>query len=316
MGQRSFFSLRAAAAATLLVALHATGASAQGRVSGLVTDENSKPIKAATVTAQNNDINLQFTATTDDKGRFTLIGLRPGTWRFVAQAPGFFAEEGTANVRGTGQPNAPIGFSLKKTSVLAGALGGVSAKDLQSDLAAADTLFQQEKWNDAIAQYKAIATKAPTLGSINLQIAAAYFNKKDYDQALTSYEELLKVDADNERALVGVARSHLAKGETAAALQTLTGAVSSVTPGSGRDIFYALGDMKFDENAFDEAMSWYQKAADADPSWGKAWYKLALCAEKTGDTARAKSLFGKVLVVDPTSPEAAVAKTTLEQLSR
>ena len=36
MGQRSFFSLRAAAAATLLVALHATGASAQGRVSGLV----------------------------------------------------------------------------------------------------------------------------------------------------------------------------------------------------------------------------------------------------------------------------------------
>lgn len=312
MPQRSYL-LRAAVAAAVL-ALHASGAAAQGRISGVVNDETGKPIKAATVTAQSTDINIQMTATTDDKGRFAMIGLRSGTWRFSAQAPGYFADEGTAAVRGSGQPNPPISFSLKRTSQLAGTLGGISAKDLQAELASADALFNQRKWDEAIGAYRGIMEKTPSLSVINLQIATAFFNKKDYDSAISAYGELLKVDAGSEKAAVGIARMQMAKGDVAAAEGALLKAADM--PGSGRDTFFALGDLNFDRDQIDSAMTWYQKAADRDPSSGRAWYKLGLSASKKGDQAAASTFMNKVLAVDPVSAEAALARAALDQLNR
>jgi predicted Zn-dependent protease len=305
--------LSTALAAVVLVLL-ASGASAQGRISGVVNDENGKAIKAATVTAANPDTNQQFTATTDEKGRFSMLGLRPGLWRFTAQAPGYFADGGTAPVRAGGNPNAPISFSLKKTSLLAGALGGVAAKDLQADLAAADALFNQRKWDESIAAYKAVIEKTPSLSVINLQIAAAYLNKRDYDAAIAAYNDLLKIDSQNEKATVGIAKVELEKGDVKAAEESLAKAATSSA--AGRETFYALGDTKFDQNEIDDAIKWYQKAADADPYWGKVWYKLGLCAQKKGDRAGAAQFMNKVLAVDPVSPEAAMAKAALDQLSR
>ena len=41
--------------------------------------------------------------------------------------------------------------------------------------------------------------KAPALSVINLQIAAAYRNKKEYDNAIAAYNDLLKVDPDQRQ---------------------------------------------------------------------------------------------------------------------
>ena len=180
--------------------------------------------------------------------------------------------------------------------------------------AAADGLFNARKWDESIAAYKAIMEKTPSLSVINLQLGAAYSNKKEYDNAIAAYNELLKLNPDNEKATVGIARAQVAKGDVGAAEQALTKAAGS--PSGGRDIFFALGDLKFEQNAIDEAMTWYQKAADFDPSWGRAWYKLGLCAQKKGDKAGATGFLNKVLAVDPVSPEAAMAKVTLDQLNR
>ena len=302
--------------AVCLVGAAATG-SAQtslGRISGVVNDENNKPIKAATVAAENPDTNSTFTATTDDKGRFTILGLRPGTWRFVAGAPGYFAEQGSMPIR-VGSPNVPIAFVLKRTGAPGGgALGTIGAKELQSELSAADALFAQRKWDEAVTAYKAIVEKAPSLSSINLQIGEAYINKKDYDAAISAYGELLKADPANAKATVGVAHARLAQGDQAGAEATLTKAAAD--PQAGREIFYGLADMKFDQGDTDEAMKWYRKAADADPSWGKPWYKLGLAAQKKGDVGSATQFLSKAIAVDPVSPEAALAKSTLDQLTR
>ena len=55
--------------------------------------------------------------------------------------------------------------------------------------------------------------KAPSLSVINLQIAAAYRNKKDYDNAIAAYNELLKVDPNNDKAIVGIGMTNLEKGD-------------------------------------------------------------------------------------------------------
>jgi Carboxypeptidase regulatory-like domain len=140
MPQRHF-ATRLIAGVIVLLSFAVAASAQNGRVSGIVRQEGGQPLKGATVTAENEAIGQTFTATTDDKGRFNMIGLRSGDWRFIAQAPGFSPEGGRLVVRSGGQ-NLPIGFELKHSGVaFFGALGGIVNKDLQSDLAAADALF-------------------------------------------------------------------------------------------------------------------------------------------------------------------------------
>jgi Flp pilus assembly protein TadD len=315
MRLRSLASIAISCLCVLALAGVAGAQSTQGRISGIVNDENSRPIKAATVEAENPDTNQSFTATTDEKGRFTFIGLRPGSWQFVAAAPGFFAERGGMPIR-VGTPNPPIVFVLKRSGAPnGGVLGNMQAKDLQNELQAADQLFNQRKYDEAIAAYRAIMEKAPTLSAINLQIGNAFVNKKDYDSALSAYNDLLKADPGNAKGAIGIARAELARGNTDAAESTLKKAAGNPA-GATREIFDNLGEIEFSRNNIDEAATWYKKAADADPSWGEPWYRLGLLAQKKGDAAGAAEYFRKVVTVDPVSAEAAMAKATLDQQNR
>jgi tetratricopeptide (TPR) repeat protein len=268
------------------------------------------------ITAENpNASPSSFTATTDDKGRFSIIGLRSGGWTFTAQAPGFAPESGRMNVQTIGSPNPPLTFTLKKgASAPTSALGGMAARDLQAELAAADQLYNSQKWDDAIAAYRAIMTKTPALSVINLQIAAAYRNKKEYDNAIAAYNELLKADPNNDKAKVGIGMTNLEKGDLGAAEDTLQRAAESPSP--TREVFYNLGEVKFAKGQTDEAAKWYQKAADLDASWGKPLFKLALVQLNKGDKDGTIKAMEKVIAVDPTSPEAAQAKAVIEQLKK
>src|SRR5215470_10483429 len=277
MRQRPFAPIMLIAAFFIAGIAHQAAAQV-GRVNGVVKDESGQPLKGATVTADNQNIGQSLTATTDDKGRFTMIGLRAGTWRFYAQAPGFAADAGDMAVR-MGAPNPPIQFVLKKTgNANFGALGGITNKDLQADLTAADALFKQSRWDDAITAYRAVLEKAPPLTAINLQIAAAYRNKKDYAAATTAYEAVLKADPNSQKAVIGMAMMNLERGDTKGAEDTLTKAAQGA--GAGREVFFNLGEVVLARNDGDEAARWYQKAASADPNWGKPLYKLGLLALK------------------------------------
>src|SRR6202011_353319 len=128
---------RGVLAAFIVAAVAASAAAQTGRVGGTVKDDAGQPIKGATITAENpNTSPSSFTATTDDKGRFSIIGLKTGQWTFTAQAPGFAPESGKMNVQTIGAPNPPLAFSLKKGGAAApSALGSMAAKDLQAELA-------------------------------------------------------------------------------------------------------------------------------------------------------------------------------------
>jgi tetratricopeptide (TPR) repeat protein len=292
----------------------AARAAAQAKVVGTVVDESGKTIRAATVTAENANLGQTFTASTDDKGRFTMIGLRPGQWRMIASAPGYLAEAGTVQLRSGNNANPPMTIAIRRNGVGMGPLGSMSAKDLQSDLAAADALFNQKRWDEAVVAYRAVLVKAPSISAINLQIAAAYRGKGDFDAAIVIYRDLLRVDATNEKARIGIGIANTEKGDMSAAEAALTQAAEN--PTAGRESFYTLGDLKFAKGEIAEAMKWYQKATAADPSWGKPLYKLGLGAIAQGDKAAAANYMTRALAVDPGSPEAGLAKTAIDQLNK
>lgn len=311
---RPYF-LRASLVVLLIAALSGTAAAQVGRVGGVVKDDSGQPIQGATVIAENSNLGPNtFTATTDDKGRFTMIGLRSGRWRFIAHAPGHAANAGEMPVR-FGTPNPPLTFVLRRNGPgPASALGSITAKDLQTQLAAADALFNQEQWDDAVAAYRAIMAKTPALSVINLQIAAAYRNKKDYEAAMAAYNALLSVDPGNEKATIGISATLLDSGDVEAAEATLRKAAEAAT--AGREVFYHLGEVTFAKGDLEQAAVWYERAGRLDPSWGKPLYKLGLIALKKDDSGGAAQFMNNVLAVDPISPEAALAKAALDQLTK
>jgi predicted Zn-dependent protease len=301
--------------ALALIALAVPAAAQVGRVGGIVRDDGGDPIKGATVTAANSDIGpTTFTATTDDKGRFSIIGLRAGNWKFIAQAPGHTMEAGQLNVR-FGSPNPPLTFTLRRNGPGADApLGSISARDLQAALAGADALFNQQRWDDAIAAYRAVMTRTPALSVINLQIGAAYRAKKDYDGAVEAYSSLLAVDPQNQKAHVGIALANMERGNVDAAEAGLLKAAAE--PGAGPDVYYQVGEVKLTKGEPEQAAQWFEKAAAADGSWGRPVYKLGVIAMEKGDTEAAAAHMTRVLAVDPVSPEAALARTALNQLKK
>lgn len=307
---------RGALAALCVAATVADAAAQIGRVGGTVRDDEGQPIKGATITAENPTTSSGgFTATTDDKGRFSFIGLRSGPWTFTAHTPGFGSESWRMNVRTVGSPNPPLTFTLKRdNTVTPGALAGINAKDLQAELAVADQLYNSQRWDEAIALYRTIIAKAPSVTSIHLQIAAACRNKKDYDCALAAYNDMLEHDPNNDRAWVGLGMTNLEKGDIEAADATLTKAAEGPSP--VREVFYNLGEVKFVKGQIDEAAKWYERAAAADPAWGKPVLKLAMVALNKGDKAGASTLAERVVTTDPRSPEAVTAAALIEQLKK
>ena len=178
-----------------------------GRIRGVVRDLGGAPIHGAIVKAIHPDARPRERATaTDQNGRFALIGLHLApNWRFVAAAPGFFPEEGTARVRS--QIGAPITFTLRRDP---GPIPGALVKDIQDHLKAANALRDEGRHDEAIAAYQAIQIQNAKLTTVNLVLADIYRDKATREsgaarqatlkKAAAAYEAVLKEDAGNERA--------------------------------------------------------------------------------------------------------------------
>jgi TolA-binding protein len=299
----------------LLVALAGGAAAQSGRVTGIVRDDRGDPIRGATIIAENPDASPRsFTASSDESGRFAMIGLRSGVWAIRVGAPGHSADGGEINVRTLPGVTPPMSFTLQKLIIPPSALGSVAPRDLQAALAGADALYNSQEWDNAIKAYRAILERSPSLSVINLQIAAAYRNKKDYDSAIGAYNALLKVDPANDKAKVGIAMANLEKGDLDMAERTLE--IAAQAPGATREVFFDLGEVKLARADADEAIKAYERAAQVDPAWGKPPLALGRIALNKGDAATARKYFQTVIDVDPVSAEAGEATAMLRKLEQ
>ena len=218
-------ALAAACWAAVILASPAAAQPLVGRLAGTVKNEVGQPVKAATIRAVNpSAIPSEFTTTSDQKGNWSILGLRSGLWEVIASAPGFESSTVAARVA-LGMNNPTVEFVLVGTPVK-GAMDGVDTKRLQTMLDHAESLMAQEQWDEAVAEYRNILALAPSLDTVNMAIGRALSQKKDHAGAAAAYGEILKRDAGNQRALVGLGRAQYEQGNRAAAIATLERAVA------------------------------------------------------------------------------------------
>jgi hypothetical protein len=191
----------------LAVFLSSSAFAQSARATGTVRDTNGRPIKGATVRATNRDARpSQITSTTDDKGRWAMIGLRTGTWTFNVEAPGFVPVEAPAPVRVATTP--PMAFTLARDP---GPIPGALDKNVIQLVAAANTLRDRGQFEQALTAYQQIRDQNPKLTAVSFVMAGVYRQQAAsatdtsarralLDRAIDSYTQLLTDETTSVRA--------------------------------------------------------------------------------------------------------------------
>jgi tetratricopeptide (TPR) repeat protein len=220
--------------ATLILAL-AASASAQtaGRITGTIKDPDGKPIKGATVRATNPAVNARITSTTDDKGRFAMIGVRSGRWVVVIEAPNFLPMQGSADVSSSVMP--VLVLTLQRDP---GPMPGALSKTIADDVGAAEALRSAGRYDEAISAYQGIQSKNARLTTVSLVLATLYREKAAQEKdaalrqalltrAIAAYTEFLKNEDSNLRARIELGVTHMAAGNTEAAAKSFEDVISA-----------------------------------------------------------------------------------------
>jgi tetratricopeptide (TPR) repeat protein len=220
------------------VALAMPALAQTGRAMGVVVDVQGRGIKGASIIATNPDASpSELTSTTDDKGRFGMIGLRAGVWTFRAEAPGYETSTGTAPIR-SATLGPPLRFVIQRTPE---PFPNALSKDIADQVTAANALRSQGRYDQAISAYQAIQTKNPTLTSLNVVMGDTLRQQAEreqdtaarqalYARAIASYTEALKNDS-SERVRLDLGLVQVSAGRVDDGVRTLQELVAS-TPNS------------------------------------------------------------------------------------
>ena len=205
------------AAVLVWLALPAEPAIAQTAIiTGTVLDLDEDPIEGATVSAESAQWSRTEDTTTDGGGRFSFIGLQAGRWLFVIQAVGYEPVQGFANIRRTG--NSRIQFVMEADpfnppAPATGLLAGFTGAEIQTDLDAADRLFDDGDYLAAIEAYEAVLAQLPQMTSLHLQIGHAHRERREFDEALIAYQAVPVGDAAVAEAEAAIEALELVRNE-------------------------------------------------------------------------------------------------------
>lgn len=177
-----------------------------GRASGAVRDSDDRPVRGATIRAIHPEVDWHVVSTSDSRGNWAMLGLQPGTYTFVVEAPGFVPVQGAATIRTTTTDR--IVFRLQREP---GPPAGALPSNIQAQIAAATMLRDEGRIDEAIAAFETIRNRHPKLTAVNFVIAAAYRRKAAVEPeprakraalggAADGYNRILEADPLNDRA--------------------------------------------------------------------------------------------------------------------
>ena len=199
------FACRFVLVAGLLTCM-AASAAAQGRLSGIVRDQDDNAIPGATVSAEHLSSTSTRTSTTNNSGRFSVIGLTSGEWLIVIRADGFEPVQNRVDVART---STTVQFTMERDrfnppAPAAGVLAGLTTNELVGSLEEAEGLFDRGEYDAAIEAYRSIIERAPALTSLSLQIGHAFREKQEPNEALAAYRTVLDADPANVQARAAI----------------------------------------------------------------------------------------------------------------
>ncbi|MCX7974140.1 MAG: tetratricopeptide repeat protein [Candidatus Aminicenantes bacterium] len=291
----------------------------KGRLNGTVLDDEGKPISGAKVIIQfTREKGIQWETTTNKKGEWAFLGLGSGLWLITASAEGYLPAFKEVNVSQI-EANPKVTLSLKRITPISG-----SEVDKESIklLDQASALFNERKYDDAIAVLNEFLAKNPEFYPALINLAECYREKGEYGRAIDYYQQAIEESKKNERwtkevtakALSGIGECFLRQGNLDQAQKYFKQAVD-FSP-DNEMVAYNVGEIYFSNQKLEEAIQYFSLAVKIKPDWSLPYYKLGLVYLNKNEYELAKENFKKFLSLEPESDQAATVKNILEYLEK
>lgn len=323
-------------AVCLVVLALALPAMAQNRIiKGKVTDDKDQPVVGAEVSIQAMDSRTrQYNTKTDKKGAYIYMGLPAGDYRVVVRAKGFSPEyvqpvrpnissESEINIKLNPGQDQKLPFEmteqeleqLKKETERAEKRRETST-EVQAFFDAGLQFVQQEKYPEAIEEFKKALEKDPEQANIIANMADCYSKMDKNEEALALYQKAVAI-SPNEAALhtnMGVVLSKM--GKTTESQEAFKKA-AALNPGASAQNFYNIGATLVNSGKTAEAAESFKQAIAADPNFGEAYYQLGMCLSGKPETMPdAIKALQKYIEIGQKPDQKEVAKQIIEALQQ
>jgi len=266
------------------------------RVSGTVTAEDGKPIAGVRVILVSPDGEKQETAT-DKNGNWRLVNVRPGSWEVGFLLQGFESRNFKINLTAI-KDNPPVNVKLARVP--------------ESPFLAADALYKEHKYPEALQEYKRVLAAQPELYQAYVQIGLCHYQLDDLDNALAFFKKALEKMPVSPDVLINMAAIYLRRGDLEQGVHYIKQLdEKSITDPS---LYYNIGVLFFKEGQIDLAIEYLQKCLTVDGKYVEGSYQLGLAFLNKGQGDEAKKCFQKVIELAPGSEKADLAKKILESI--
>lgn len=322
--QKSALAALCAVLALLLSSLPAAAQSwaGKGRLQGDVLTQDGKPVAGAKVTLRKGDDRVDVNApgpasvTTNDRGKWSVLGLAQGAWGVLIEKDGFQTSEGQVKVDEYSVAQ-PIHIRLNPAQAQAPAAqpaGPTPGQEAVAAIEKGNSLLQSGQYAAARAEYeKAIANLEPVNHPPILRgIARTYYEEKKTDQAVETLKKALEIKPDDVESLRLISNLLVASGKEpeAQAYMARLPQGETVDP----DTLLNLGIKSYNEGKLEDALKQFDRVVKENPQLANAYYYRALAYVGLNKSAEAKADFQKVLELDPKHPKAAEVKEFISSL--
>ena len=279
----------------------------KGRIMGHVLDEQGKPIEGVKVKLLYVQNNSGFEVMSDAMGEWKASWLRGGMWFIDFEKVGFEVKKIQFQVNES-QKNPEVDVNLKKAE------GLVLTDELKKALNEGNTLFNEGKYEEAIASFDKILAGYPDAFIINKNIGNSYFKMEKYDKAEEYYLKVLEKDPQSSEAMLLIGNCYANRGQNEKALEWY----GKIEFEKIKDptVLYNIGADFFNVSKFEEALKYYKKAVELKEDFLEALYQLGLTYLNLQNNQESLSTFEKYLKYDPNSEKASLVKGFIEFLKK
>jgi tetratricopeptide (TPR) repeat protein len=293
----------------------------RGRIQGIVTDEAQRPVAGAVVRLVKagqggGPPELQ----TNDKGRWSFLGLSGGTWEVEIEAPGYAISTGSFPVNEYGV-NDPIRVQLLKASAVAAAAGGGEAAvdaakvaEATQRLGEAGRLIEGGKVEEGRKLlYEALPLlDGPKQAAVYLQIARTYYQQGNTASTIEALEKGLAADPGHVESLRLISSVLVSEGrqEEAQPYIARLPAGQKIDPNA----LLNVGIEKYNANDLDGALAQFDQVVAGYPDLADAYYYRGLVHMGKSNNAQAIADLTRLLELAPDHANAGEAKQFLDYL--
>jgi tetratricopeptide (TPR) repeat protein len=291
------------------------------RLAGSVVDKNTgAPVAGAKVMLRKGPRGGPD-LTTDNAGKWAVLGIGAGGWNIDVEAPGYVARQLSISMS-EGQRLPPMKIEMEPEAKVVQQqaepaheevkIGGTAVtKEVADAVEAGNQFLQQSKFKEAVAEYE----KAyPTLSSniaLKFALARAYYGAGQIKKAIVLLDEAYKADPTNNQTAVLLANMLLEDGQLEAGKKI----IDALPPTAlNLDSLLNTGIALMNKKQPTAAVEYFNRAIALDANRYESYYYRGLALIQAGKPKQAKADLEKVLQLAPDSSEAKEAKEYLKSI--